>query len=877
MSSSLLKVADENCSMIFTPEHMSKDIPAASYSPLVNDILIKFVQNLNKLAESSEDNKFRYINQLHALLADYRVQIKASGMMNQSLAAVYFLSLGISNSLVNDQGEINLRMIPSIIAFLNDPVFSTGTTPPEWLKNMKRQLGLLQQPENGLFEIINHIQVNPSAPKICQLMTTAALRIPSNTEMTDAMLKRVLILSMIGVSPQVETNDCQARWAPRAQKWIIPKYVLNDFGTMLHIGAISRVFNGEEIKFLFPYFLACDSIRYNIVVDPSGVIQPGQILQPDGHLSIKIWDAIPMQAAFLQMGITPTEELNNKVLQELFRDGSDSVSTCAQKLIAIYAEMFDPENCKSLIQLGCFGFAATRNNVLEDLLISGVMTAGTFVDGPSPIKWVSECIANTFKKQRNLLITNESWAGSIKNHTWNILSRTTFGLISNAAIDVDPIIESVTQVFQRIAYYMYAQKQAGGEGRWGENILYYNPANSDPDKVEKKGTAEGFREVVLAAIELAQKEAMGKNSKIKGIASEIFDRMKTYVRDGTFVKDAEIAFVDVYRTYAKDPSKGTTQTSPWKFFENEMRNMVRPYLTDKGPQPEIFVRASHAGGKSGVLDWFMQKVAGVDTMSLDPNINPIAYNGTVSGGFLHSFNWLLFHESLVGIKQYMEEQKCTWQMAYNALVTAPAIKLQNTPIDISEMNQFFEMFKIEMEKNASVPVPSLDLDSINDESSTEMREYIKSLFKAVSLRILPIDVSFEAFIGDHKPQLTIGQFSQTVINILNQKCNPDNNPLVNEVIEGFVTTVILRRLSPENYQQLYFLQIADTNWINSVHGEGKIEPRDIHFFISTSLVNGEIIFGMCNDDGTFPLLLPITKHLGSFNLDLRSIPENRLV
>ena len=808
--------------------------------------------------------------------------------MNQKLAIEFYLTLAITNYLLED-GTLNTEAIPLILRYLEGPQFLQGKESAPCIKRIREILIRLQNKSNGLAETIDKIDAwNEEAPARCRLMITSTLNLPFDSEITPALIKKTILKGILDYPRQVETNDCQAQWEVISFSQFRPEYTLADYIDLVIVGALKRIYKGELVTMTFPPYMACNTSRDLIAIDKSGAIVNNSFSK-----TITIWDALPIQSALNQMNLPYNDEkLNQLVINELFKNSEEpQVQVNALQIITAYANsVYQSEEAQELIERGYYGFAALRNSPLQRALVSAILYACEYTPGPSPVNWVVESASRTFESYLEKLNASES--GAI-TRTWNYLASF---VISQPAVSSDSakIIQLFSKKMHEITTLQYEQHQMwDATGTYGQNVCYQKDKGAPFNDLGKRiSCAKEFQELVQKAIDDAQQELeeqakvdKEKSEKLKDVALAILQKMKDYSTTEEFVNSCCQRFSSHYG----DPVDGVdphSQNLPWRFFKEPLgRSSTWVYLNQEQPDPSIVTRIKGSEGIDNTVKWWMENVAGIDNLSLNLEENPITYNGTIfASWFVHSFNWIFDHPSLLNLRKTMIEENCSWQEALDQAVIEPSNQIADSPlINGGELLDKLATILCEAKDAPIQAFESIPLEEKEDNQHlTEMdyRTYLARLKKTVSSRINleEVQASKEWFEIGIEGKMTIYEASQMLINYLNTTFNPEENPVIEEVINGFITLAVIDNLSNENYELLAnsALHIADTNWLSHTNSE-EFWEYDTHFCFFQSPALKQLTIGMIDSNKAHMAPLPLTTHIGGWRLNLKTVPQPILV
>lgn len=840
---------------------------------------IQFAQFIQKLREAfscsaSSMRDESIAKRMNENLLDFRRNIQASGMMNSMLATPVYMSSMIANLLVNEDGSLNMGWIPTILHVLNtDPLFAEGEKCPPCIQRMKEILQRFMLDET-LIKIINEIDAEEikEIPERGRQMITGVLNLPFETDITPAMQKKALIASILAMPYQFETNDCQALWSQIAFDAFRPEYTLKDYKDLILFALVKRVFQGQQANLSFPPYMACDTLRAPITIDRSGGIYPA--ISSDQSL-ITFWQAIPMQSALNQMSLSCNNgELNEDVLELLFKGKEgEQIQVTPLEIIAAYAKAGIDEGDETrqeqrLLERGCYGFAAVRNPPVQRALSSSVMFASQYTDGPSSLNWMVECVENTFKKKMTELQPPlkgwGEWACSFVTYPY-----------SN---EVNAMIGLVSKKLKEITRIQYEQRQVwDGRGDYGQNVPYMiNRAT--PDEIgERMGSKEAFQTLLQQAIEDVQSEIKNQHSKDKNykcVALAILENMSREVGTAEFIKTACDDFSSHYGDPATYPA--VSQNVPWRFFKTPFGRSDSWVYLGEGPNPEVHTQIDGSKGIDQVVEWWMEQVADIDNMVLDPKENPIAYNGVVfAPWFDHSFNWWIYNDRLIEMKEMMNNQNCTWQEALNTMVVQPGNQVADTPV--SNPEELLGKLKVIVADAANLqvdPYKAVPTENSKGIPLTTYPDYLNRLRKTVAL-----SMNLEQFNKqwmqeiEAKGNLTIYQISQMIIRDLNKAFNPLGNPTAKEVINEFVGLVVVENLSEENYETLAdsAIPIANANWVGTKYSE--VWPRSMYFCYFQNPATKQLSIGIMTDNKKGLIPLPLTNTIGAYRVNLRTVPD----
>lgn len=813
---------------------------------------------------------------LNKEVAAFRKDILASGMMDATLATPIYLTLMIANLLVNDDGTLNIGSIPTILHFLKSPFFLEGKKSPPCIERIREMLVRFMSEESSLIKIINEIDDhnNDEIPKRARQMITAALNIPFDSVITPAHKKKVLITTILSVPYQVETNDCQAIWPQISFDWFRPEYTLKDYKDLVLLCCVRRMFKDKIVELSFPPYLACNTLRVPVSIDRTGLVYTEKF--PDVSQTA-IWQSLPIQAAFNQMCLpADNEELNLAVLNLLFQaasgNGQEKIHVTPLEIIAAYAKVAangDIALEAELLELGCYGFAALRNPPVQRALTSSVMYASQYTYGPSTLNWFVDCVRNTFKKAAAEL---DPPTKGLLDYAWSFFS-------SPYSAEVERMIQLVAQKTREITTIQYEQRQVwDGKGDFGQNVPYMVNKDTLPHELGKRtGTQEGFKEIVQQGIADAEAQVRtddNERKRFQEIALAILQKMNGYVQTPAFIKTACDDFSSHYGDPAVHPA--VSQNVPWRFSVTPVGRSDSWVYLGEGPNAEAVTNIKGSEGISQVVQWWMEEVADIDNMTLNPEINPITFNGTIfASWFKHSFNWWIFSEGLRKLKEMMNDQNCSWQDALNTLVIEPGNTVADSPA--SDPKKLLD--GLQKVLNDAVTFSGEVFEAIPTEDSVGLpqmtyQDYLGRLKKTVaaSINLNLLNGTWDQKIDEHQ-ELTIFQLSHMIMKDLNNTFNPGGNPVVKEVIDGFVSLVVIKNLSKDHYSTIAdtAIHIANANWVATKYSV--TWPRNTDFCFFQDPATKQLTIGMITDDNQGLIPLPLTTHIEAFRVNLRTVPE----
>lgn len=152
----------------------------------------------------------------------------------------------LANLLINDKGELNLAVLPKVIGFVEEYLYSLG---PQRQFDAKRQLHLLsvlnQLNENKeIVRLLKSID-KPVSHKIADQVIRDTLNLPANTSITDAHARRAALSAWMCMLRQ-NVGSCFATAPGIIIQSEQPETFLKDLIELLNTGRLKRTFGGVE-------------------------------------------------------------------------------------------------------------------------------------------------------------------------------------------------------------------------------------------------------------------------------------------------------------------------------------------------------------------------------------------------------------------------------------------------------------------------------------------------------------------------------------------------------------------------------------------------------------------------------------------------------
>lgn len=830
-------------------------------------------------------------------LQKYREILRSSTLPEVSLSCSYKYVLQMAELLVQADGTLDVSRIPDLQKLQDDPCWQEAreaspsglaTHVPAFIKRAKHILKLLQMPNSPLIRIFNEVKLpeNPDSMQRCNLIIRSTL---DKVDICDRDAKVVFLATLLALEYQTNTNTCEADWLYKACSHINPVYLAPGLAQVLMDGAYLVNYLDQNIALNFPPSISSQQTTASIQVDCHGLIQNG-----DGSLAIF---ALPqLQSALLQMGIpSDNEALNAEVLAKLFADGQSSISTSVEKIIIAYAELqAAPIDCERarmkeiarLTGMGTYASSAKANMPLAKAMISCFLDAGQYAPGHMPVSWVIESVQKAFDaglseldsasqpaSQQSLVGWAFSYVPFFSSWFPNEEGENALAVVKNAFY----------QTLGKVTSVHYEQHKKMKHDVYGLNTLYKRKIEQPLNSValgDRVDSAEAFQQFVQESVRIAA-EAVQKSelltAKTKAACAAIFGKMENFAAQEAFVTGAVNAF-NAYFAYHSDPSQpyDTSQMTPWSFYANNM-GRTNTSLILGTPMDEQNYTQCHTAHIQDFLEWLFGNVIDIANLSLDPFNNPTCFNGTVFSPkyFIHSFNWLTSSKTLRVLKEYMHKTNVGWKQALDDMVKAPGMEVAETPV--LNANTYLAEFVKACEAICGGELQeSISLESLCKEDVGEklpLNVYSQKLQQALAARIASngeltkiLQSRANDLLADNP---TIYSVSQLVIGVLNQLYNSENDKAVSVAIQGFVSLMAIKMLSPQNYQKIAqnAIAVANTNWVDT----GGFFPAEWLFCIYYDPATESYALGQIQESnqGLFPI--PLLPHLGAFKQNLKEV------
>lgn len=152
----------------------------------------------------------------------------------------------LANLLINDKGEINLSVIPKLIDFLKEHMFSLG---PNRQYDAKRQEHLYQvlvtlNENKDVVRLLKNIN-KPMSHRYADQIIRDTLQLQANTQITEAHAKRAVLSAWMCLLRQ-NVGSCFATAPAIIIQSEQPVQFLQDIAELLNTGRLKRTFGGIE-------------------------------------------------------------------------------------------------------------------------------------------------------------------------------------------------------------------------------------------------------------------------------------------------------------------------------------------------------------------------------------------------------------------------------------------------------------------------------------------------------------------------------------------------------------------------------------------------------------------------------------------------------
>lgn len=210
-----------------------------SYSRIFTSLVKEQKKGLSK---EFDDYKKFCIEEYHALSR----RIDKSGIQEGVSVRNVLKTRRLSTFLINDKGELNLAILPNVIQFLTQHLYSLG---PERHHDAIRQEHILKvlkllQENKELLQLFKSIS-KPFSHQFADQVIRDTLTLPENTSITDAHTRRAVLSAWLCYLRQ-NVGSCFATAPAILVHGEQPAQFLKDINEILSTGRLRRTYEGAE-------------------------------------------------------------------------------------------------------------------------------------------------------------------------------------------------------------------------------------------------------------------------------------------------------------------------------------------------------------------------------------------------------------------------------------------------------------------------------------------------------------------------------------------------------------------------------------------------------------------------------------------------------
>lgn len=212
-------------------------------SSFLSEIFSKVRENRKRLQEKDGDNLKRICAEEYDEIS---LRVDATGIQESVSVRNVLKTRRLANLIVNDKGEINVSLLPSLIKYLKNYQFSFGKNRTNDALREAHIIKVLTQltEKKELLNLLKTIS-KPHQHPLADQMIRETLQLESGVAVTDAHAKRAVLSSWLTYLRQ-NVGSCFATAPAIIVHDEQPELFLKDMRELLATGRLKRIFGGVE-------------------------------------------------------------------------------------------------------------------------------------------------------------------------------------------------------------------------------------------------------------------------------------------------------------------------------------------------------------------------------------------------------------------------------------------------------------------------------------------------------------------------------------------------------------------------------------------------------------------------------------------------------
>jgi hypothetical protein len=399
-------------------------------------------------------------------LQSYAKLQQSLGIQNADLAYGMRKSLVMANLLINANGSLDTSLCPLVKS-----TFISSTNPEEYEVNMSKILDQLNASWETFFA-----SMPASSNATGSLVLRGLFSLNPSIALTDRHVKVAVLAAMLSPYNQGPVGDCFAVNDVIRDHEEYYRHAAEDYLSVILNGSIARPVDGSTDYFFFLPDLADTDRNQTFSLSSTGII---------GNTSTSFMSAPGFVTACTLMGGTNDNHLSDAVLKILSNTiGGSPLQVTPSQVIAAMAQVIASQtnaNSHTLEVFGSYGFSSLTNNPVTRSVEAAFSAMAEDRPQDSTRGNVNACVSQSLQS------------------TWDSLNAPSFQNAFNTAFNAS----------YRLIYNLdipLAQVSSDGSSSDGGFQLYKRDPTHPTHLGSRVATPQDFRELVLAAVDLAEQQ-----------------------------------------------------------------------------------------------------------------------------------------------------------------------------------------------------------------------------------------------------------------------------------------------------------------------------------------------------------------------------------
>ncbi len=558
-----------------------------------------------------------------------------TGLQGQDVGMKYGFPREIAKMLLDSKGQLNLGLIP----IAKKHYAPSNRTLKEWEENIGQ---VLDQIDGSWQPVLDGIRKPEREDSFSNDLIRAELGLSRSVPLTDVHAKQVALAAALSQLTQGPVGNCFAvAWAIKKHNEQ-PLKALQDYGSLLQYGYLSRPVNGKPEFFFFLPTLSDPDLRSILRIDASGKIAGTQLY---------LWDHPGIRAACRLMGIDDPAQFSKPVLQLLSSNqirAEEAIYAFAQAS-TLLPEMPDFE---SQFARGKYGFNTSDNRLLRatETALAGMAESRK---GNHLRDGINACVKNTFAQ------------------TWKIVQQ---GRSLRERVEILKMERLFSERLDAETRFVYnsaialAKKASDGSSTAGGFVLYQKDLEQ-PNLIGKPIlTATEFSTFTQQAMDqiVAEMKSSTTNRKDIQLFTKIALAIESYTKSGQYANDSILAYLQSLGQ-TPDPNAINFQVGD---------NPIEVETIDTGMSPLNDYRVVRPQNPYDLIHWILELVQWKEETQhyLEDDL-PDELDSAISPQ--HAFNLSVENEEM---KTFLKSglSSVDW---LNQRLVKPGLEIANLPLD----------------------------------------------------------------------------------------------------------------------------------------------------------------------------------------------------